>query len=115
MSSYVLGPELALPPHAMVCEANKRSASTLGVSGRSDFYVTLTAVAVVIDREKSVQAADVRKLVASFDAVRRKLKQPALTLVLLLGRGQKLCSKTDNDKRARPMLVANSISVYRLE
>ena len=113
MSSHVLGPELASPPHAMVCETNKRTASSLGASGRSDFYLTSTAVALVIDREKSVQAADVRKLVASFAAV-RKLKDPALQAVLLLGRAQKVCSKTDNDKRARPMLVANGIAVYRL-
>lgn len=114
MSSHELGPELASPPHAMVCETNKRTASSLGASGRSDFYLTSTAVALVIDREKSVQAADVRKLVASFAAVRIKLKDPALQAVLLLGRAQKVCSKTDNDKRARPMLVANGIAVYCL-
>ena len=46
--------------------------------------------------------------------LREHLGKPELRGVLLLGAFQKICSKTDTKDRARPQLIDNNISVYRL-
>ena len=111
---HVLGPKLSADPRIAVAEVNKKEAGTLGVSMRATFYVTTESVTVVVDRKASVVAADARKFVDAFEKVRGVLKEPRLQAVILLGPEQKICSKTDNAQRARPLLQAANVAVYRL-
>jgi hypothetical protein len=114
MAEHVLGPKLSIDPRLAVTDANKKDASSLCLSMRLPFYVTPESVSVVVERKASLVAADARKLVCAFTAVRRTLKTPRLQAVVLLGPEQKLCSKTDNPNRARTLLQAGNVAVYRL-
>ena len=113
-SQHVLGPKLSIDPRIAATASNEKPPSTLGVSMRLPFYVTSETVVVVVDRNKSLVAADARKLVDAFAAVRRTLKNPRLQAVVLLGAEQKMCSKVDTPDRARPLLQAGNVAVYRL-
>ena len=113
-SEHVLGPKLSTEPLLAAMEANKKTPSTLGVSMRLPFFVTEEMVAVVVDRNSSLVAADARKLVDAFAAVRRTLQAPRLQAVVLLGPEQKMCSRVDTPNRARPLLQAANVAVYRL-
>ena len=113
-SEHVLGPKLSADPRIAAAASNEKAPSTLGVSMRLPFYVTPDTVTVVVDRNKSLVAADARKLVDAFAAVRRTLKNPRLQVVVLLGAEQKMCSKVDTPDRARPLLQAGNVAVYRL-
>ena len=87
-----------------------------GLPGRQAFHVSegASALAVVhVDRAASFVAADATKLVAAFAAVRAALKRPVQP-VLLLAKGQKICSRTDTPARARLQLAAAGVAVYRL-
>ena len=114
MSEHVIGPRLASSPHEAAAESNKVSGASLGVAGRVSFFVTPTLV-VFKDHKPGFVAADARKVVAAFETIRAKLKQPELQAVLLLGAAQRLCSKTDTPARARPTLEAAAVVVYRLK
>jgi len=70
---------------------------------------------VRFDRAASLVAKDAVSIVKMFDAVRRKMGCPELRCVLLIGSSQKMCAKTDTPARARNVLAAAKISVYRLE
>ena len=114
MSEHVIGPRLASSPHDVAVESNKVPGASLGVAGRAHFFVTPTLCIYKGDKAGFV-AADARKLVAAFGAIRAKLKQPELQAVLLLGPEQRLCAKVDNPARARPTLLAGAVAVYRLK
>ena len=111
---HILGPKLSADPRVALADANKKEAGALGVSLRSTFYVTPESVTVVVDRKASLVAADARKLLDAFAKVRATLKDPRLQAVILLGPEQKLCRKMDNAQRARPLLQAGGVAVYRL-
>lgn len=110
----ILGPKLGGDPRTAVTEANKKQASALGVSMRAEFYVTADSVTLVVDRKASLVAADARKLVDAFAKVRTTLKSPRLQAVILLAPKQKMCSRVDTPQRARPLLQAAGVAVYRL-
>jgi len=115
---HILGPKLSgADPRLAVTASNEKPPSTLGVSGlRLPFYVAPAddSITVVVDRKASLVAADARKLVEAFETARRMLKQPRLQAVVLLGAEQRMCSKVDNPNRARPLLQAANVAVYRL-
>jgi hypothetical protein len=114
MSDHVVGPELSVDPSSAFAEGNKRAASSIGVAGRGEYYLTDDTLLLHVDRKASVVASDARKMVEAFAAARAALKNPGLQGVLLLARGQKMCSRTDTPARARPTLEAGNVAVYRL-
>ena len=114
MAEHILGPMLGNDPRAAVAELNKKDGASLGVSMRTTFYVTTESVTLIVDRKASVVAADARKLTDAFAKVRSTLKDPRLQAVLLLGPEQKICSKTETPDRARRLLQAANVAVYRL-
>jgi len=114
MAEHILGPTLASDPRAAVAELNKKDGAALGVSMRSTFYVTTESATLIMDRKASLVVADARKLVDAFAKVRSTLKDPRLQAVVLLGPEQKICSKTDTPDRARRLLQAANVAVYRL-
>ena len=111
---HILGPKLSVDPRLAVSDAHKKEAASLGVSMRLPFFVTADAVTVVVDRKASLVASDARKLVDAFAKARATLKDPRKQAVILLAHEQKLCSKTDNAQRARPLLQAGNVAVYRM-
>jgi hypothetical protein len=114
-ATHMLGPRLASDPAAALTEGNKQSASSMGISARSEFHVTETLLVLHVDKKASFVASDAKKLVAAFATARAKLKAPELQGVLLLAKEQKLCSRVDKPERARPQLLAANIAVYRLD
>jgi hypothetical protein len=110
-----VGPELSVDPSSAFAEGNKRAASAIGVvAGRAEYYVTDETLLLHVDRKASVVASDARKMVEAFATARAALKKPGLQAVVLLARGQKMCSRTDTPARARPTLEAGNVAVYRL-
>ena len=115
MSEHVLGPLLPASPHLALREAHRAAPGALGVRGGGEWYLTdELLVAHVHAKAAGFVAADARKLAAPLDAARAKLGKPRLQGVLLLGPNQRLCSKTDTPARARPLLEAARVAVYRL-